>query len=112
MSLSHSSPIRLLAISGSIRRGSTNTIILRTLQERLGARAEMTLFPLNDIPPYNAELEGENLPAPVRALKHAIAQKDGLGLCSPEYHYGMSAVPTHPPTCASPPPPTIPPPAH
>ena len=83
---------KLLGLSGSIRQASTNTAILATLAERLGDKARMVLFPLNDIPPYNGDLEGDLLPASVRALKQAIADSDGLILCSPEYNHGMSGV--------------------
>ncbi|HWK45453.1 MAG TPA: NADPH-dependent FMN reductase [Stellaceae bacterium] len=82
----------LLGLSGSIRRGSTNTAILRTIAGHLGSKASMTLFPLNDVPLYNGDLEGEHLPPPVQALKDAIAGADGIILCSPEYNHGMSGV--------------------
>jgi len=82
----------LLGLSGSIRRDSANTAILAALADALGGKAAMTLFPLNDIPLYNGDLEGDRLPAPVRALKDAIAAADGLVLCSPEYNHGMSGV--------------------
>lgn len=82
----------LLGISGSIRRDSTNTAILRTLAEHLGNKASLSLFPLDYVPLYNADLDGELLPEPVRALKDAIALSDGLVLCSPEYNHGMSGV--------------------
>jgi chromate reductase len=82
----------LLGLSGSIRKESTNTAILRTVAEKLGARASLTVFPLNDIPLYNSDLEGDALPQPVRALKEAITASDGLILCTPEYNHGMSGV--------------------
>lgn len=80
---------QLLGISGSIRRDSNNTVILRTLRDELADKVQLTLFPLDDIPPYNADRDGENLPEPVHNLKTAIAQSDGLVICSPEYNYGM-----------------------
>jgi chromate reductase, NAD(P)H dehydrogenase (quinone) len=87
-----SSGFRLLGLSGSIRRESTNTVILRTLAGRLTGGTTLDLFPLNDIPLYNGDLDGEMLPAPVRALKEAITRCDGLILCSPEYNHGMPGV--------------------
>jgi chromate reductase len=87
-----SSGINLLGLAGSIRKASTNTMILRSLAERLGAKASMTVFSLNDVPIYNGDLEGEHLPGAVRALKTAIAEADGLILCSPEYNHGMPGV--------------------
>jgi chromate reductase, NAD(P)H dehydrogenase (quinone) len=82
----------LLGLSGSIRRDSTNTAILRTLAGHLENKASLSLFPLDHVPLYNADLEGELLPQPVRALKDAIARSDGIVLCSPEYNHGMSGV--------------------
>ena len=84
--------IELLGISGSLRRASHNTAILRTLQHALPETVRMTLFPLNEIPLYNQELDGEHLPEPVRALKEAIAACDGVVIASPEYNYGPSGV--------------------
>ncbi|WP_413704274.1 NADPH-dependent FMN reductase [Pseudomonas sp. Pseusp16] len=83
---------RLLGISGSLRSQSTNTAVLKTLGARLGDKAQMSLFALNDIPLYNSDLEAETLPASVVALKDAISQADGLIICSPEYNYGTSGV--------------------
>jgi chromate reductase len=83
---------RLVGLSGSIRQGSTNTIILRTLAERLDGGVSLAVFPLDDVPLYNSDLEGGRLPDSVRALKSAIGQADGIVLCSPEYNHGMSGV--------------------
>jgi chromate reductase len=88
----HDKGFRLLGLSGSIRQGSTNTIILRTLAERLDGDVSLTVLPLDDVPLYNSDLEGDRLPDSVRALKSAIAQSDGIILCSPEYNHGMSGV--------------------
>ncbi|MBK4719597.1 NAD(P)H-dependent oxidoreductase [Azospirillum sp. YIM DDC1] len=89
-------PVRLLGLSGSIRRHSHCTAVLNTLADSLGNRAggkaEMTRFPLNDIPPYDPDLDAENTPAPATALRDAIAAADGLVVISPEYNYGMSGV--------------------
>ena len=48
-----SQPVRLLGMSGSIRGQSYCTAVLRSLQESLTGRVDLTLFPLNDIPPYD-----------------------------------------------------------
>ncbi|KQW61858.1 NADPH-dependent FMN reductase [Variovorax sp. Root411] len=52
----------------------------------------MQIVPLDDIPSYNADLDGEAPPEPVARLKSAVAGADGLVLCSPEYNYGMPGV--------------------
>jgi chromate reductase len=86
------STLRLIGISGSLRSASNNTAILETLASRVTHQAELSLFPLNDIPLYNSDLETEALPTSVAALKEAISLADGLILCSPEYNYGISGV--------------------
>lgn len=85
-------PIRLLGISGSLRQGSHNTAVLRSLATLLEGKADLQLYPLDDVPLYNADLDGDALPAPVQQLKQAIAQAQGLVICSPEYNYGMPGV--------------------
>lgn len=87
-----SPPLRLLAISGSIRRASHCTAVLRSLQPLLPPEATLELFPLGDIPLYNADLDGDQPPAAVARLKEAIKTADGLVFCSPEYNYGIPGV--------------------
>ena len=85
---------QLLGISGSLRRGSTNTAVLEALGRRLEDRgeAELRLFPLHEVPLYDGDLDGERPPPPVVALKQAIQECGGLVLCSPEYNHGPSGV--------------------
>ena len=83
---------RLLAISGSLRRASNTTAVLRGLAPLLEGRAQLDVVLLHEIPPYNADFEGDALPEPVRRLKQSIAGCDGLVIASPEYNYGMSGV--------------------
>jgi chromate reductase len=92
MSSLASKPCRLLGLSGSLRRASANTAVLRTLEQALAPKAELTIFPLDEVPPYNPDRDGENAPEAVSALKGAIAASDGLIVISPEYNYGMSGV--------------------
>ena len=84
--------MKLLGLSGSIRSASTSTAVLKTVAERLPAGVNMTIFPLNPIPIYNADEDGEKMPGSVHDLKEAIASSDAVILCSPEYNYGMSGV--------------------
>lgn len=87
-----SPPARLLAISGSIRRASHCTAVLRSLPPLLPPGATLELFPLGEIPLYNADLDGDQPPAAVARLKEAIKTADGLVFCSPEYNYGIPGV--------------------
>lgn len=85
-------PTRLVAISGSIRRASHCTAVLRSLQPLLPPHVALEIAALDDIPLYNADLDGDTPPEAVARLKSAIASADGLVLCSPEYNYGMPGV--------------------
>lgn len=82
----------ILAIPGSLRRGSYARAVLNALQEAARERARIDIFTLEAIPLYNADLDGEHKPEPVVALKDAIRNCDGLVLSSPEYNYGTSGV--------------------
>ncbi len=84
--------LSLLAISGSICKGTAGTAILRTIADHAADKADITLVPLADIPLYNADDDGERMPDAVRKLKQAVAECDGLVVISPEYNYGVSGV--------------------
>jgi chromate reductase len=82
---------RIIGISGSLRRASANTAVLRAIQEALTG-ADMELFQLHEIPAYNEDDEGAAPHAAVRALRERVATADAVILASPEYNHGMSGV--------------------
>jgi chromate reductase, NAD(P)H dehydrogenase (quinone) len=83
---------RLLGISGSLRKASTNTAILKALAEAIADKAVLEIFPLNDIPLYDQDIDVEPPLLAVAAFREAIAKADGVVISSPEYNYGMSGV--------------------
>ena len=85
-------PTRLIGMSGSLRAGSYSNAVLETLREKFAGIADLTLWDLAPIPPYNQDLEGEKRPAPVKALLAAIAEADGLVLCAPEFNHSIPGV--------------------
>ncbi len=85
-------PLRILALSGSLRRGSSNVVVLKTLAERAGPETTITLFPLNDVPLYNGDDDTDNPPPAVAALRNAVAASDGLIIGTPEYNHGTTGV--------------------
>jgi len=82
----------LLGLSGSLRRASNSTAVLRGLQDALAPRAALNIFPLHGMPLYNEDDDGEHAPESVRALRSAIETSDGVIMVSPEYNHGMSGV--------------------
>jgi chromate reductase, NAD(P)H dehydrogenase (quinone) len=90
--MSETKPVRLIGMSGSLRRGSYSNAVLETLREMFAGRAELTIPDLAVIPLYNQDFEGEKRPAPVKALLAAIAEADGLVLCAPEFNHSIPGV--------------------
>src|ERR1700747_932035 len=84
--------IQLLGLSGSLRRASNSTAVLRGLQDALAPRVALKIFPLHATPLYNEDDDGEHAPESVRALRSAIKTSDGMIMISPEYNHGMSGV--------------------
>lgn len=85
--------VTLIGISGSLRRGSFNASLLRAAAERLPAGAGLRIATIRGIPLYDADIEaGDGIPAPVVALKDAIADADGLLLSTPEYNNSVPGV--------------------
>jgi chromate reductase len=79
--------LRILGISGSLRPQSHNTKLLRNAEELLPADVEFELWQgLRAVPPYDEQDDVEPLPAPVAALKDAIAEADGMLFATPEYN--------------------------
>jgi chromate reductase, NAD(P)H dehydrogenase (quinone) len=79
--------MKLLAISGSLRRDSYNTKLLRAAEELLPPEIEVELWTgLKDVPPYDEEDDVQPAPAAVAALRQAIAGADAVLISTPEYN--------------------------
>jgi chromate reductase len=79
--------MRILAISGSVRRDSYNTALLREAAELAPAGVELDLYEgLELLPPYNEDRDGRRPPAEGARLREAIAAADGLLIATPEYN--------------------------
>lgn len=84
---------RILGISGSLRRLSFNTGLLRAAAELAPDGVSIDVMTLEGVPLYDADVEAEQgPPSSVVALKDAIAGCDGLLLATPEYNNGIPGV--------------------
>ncbi|MFO7169943.1 MAG: NAD(P)H-dependent oxidoreductase, partial [Chloroflexota bacterium] len=86
-----SSPIHVLGISGSLRRASWNSGLLRAAAELLPEGMTLEIFDLAPIPMYNQDLERDP-PAAVVELRTRVAAADGLLIATPEYNYSIPGV--------------------
>jgi chromate reductase, NAD(P)H dehydrogenase (quinone) len=84
--------IRVLGISGSLRRASFSSSLIRLLAQAMKPAMEIELFELHDIPLYNEDIDGETKPASVDALNRAIRNSDGILFVTPEYNHGIPGV--------------------
>jgi chromate reductase len=79
--------VRILAISGSLRRASVNTALLRSASELLDGRHELILWDgLAAVPPYDEDADVEPAPAGVSALRDAVREADAVLFATPEYN--------------------------
>lgn len=82
--------MKVLGISGSLRRGSYNHALLRAAAERLPAGAEWSEFErLREIPPYDSDLEELETPAAVAELREAMREADAVLVATPEYNHSI-----------------------
>lgn len=84
--------MRILAISGSLRRASANTALLRAAAALAPPGVEIAMYGgLGDLPHFNADLE-ETLPSSVRDFRARIRAVEGVLISSPEYAHGVPGV--------------------
>jgi len=79
--------MRILAISGSLRRGSHNTSLLRAAEELLSPLDTLELWDgLREVPPYDQDDDAETSHPAVDALRAAVASADAVLIATPEYN--------------------------
>ncbi|MEZ5930250.1 MAG: NADPH-dependent FMN reductase [Parvularculaceae bacterium] len=85
--------VTIAGVSGSLRKGSLNTALLRAAKELAPKGVEINIVSIADIPLYNGDDEAANgLPGSVVAFKEALASADGVLLVTPEYNNGVPGV--------------------
>lgn len=84
-------PLHILGVSGSLRRASTNTGLLRAAGTLPPPGVTFEIADISKIPPFNQDLENE-LPAPVREFKDKVRHADGILFAVAEYNYSVSGV--------------------
>jgi NAD(P)H-dependent FMN reductase len=85
--------LKIIGISGSLRRDSFNTALLRAASALMPEGAELSVRMINGIPLYDGDAEAASgVPAVVSELKEAVAAADGLLLATPEYNNSIPGV--------------------
>ncbi len=85
--------ITFVGLSGSLRKGSFNSALLRAAAEVAPKGVQLVVKTIHGIPLYDADLEAnDGVPTAVETLKEAIAAADGLLIATPEYNNSMPGV--------------------
>ncbi len=85
-------PIHVLGISGSLRKASWNSALLRIAGGMLPEGMTLEIADLAAIPLYNQDHDGPDTPEVVERFKERIRAADALLIATPEYNYSISGV--------------------
>lgn len=83
-------PIRVLGISGSLRKASYNSLLLEAAGELMPSEAKFEIYDLSSLPIYNPD-EEKPFPAPVADFRARLAQADALLIATPEYNSSITS---------------------
>lgn len=79
---------RIAAISGSLRRQSFNTALLKAAAALMPEHASLDVVPIDRIPLYDGDVEADRgIPDSVLELKERILASDALLIATPEYNH-------------------------
>ncbi len=82
--------MRILAMSGSLRRGSHNTSLLWAAGELLPPTDELVVWDgLRDVPPYDEDSDLLPAPASVAGLRRAVTEADAVLFATPEFNSSL-----------------------
>lgn len=83
--------VNILGFAGSLRQGSYNKALLRAATELVPQDANLEIFDLEGIPPFNQDLE-KSMPQKVKEFKAKIKSADAILMVTPEYNYSIPGV--------------------
>ena len=81
--------LHVLGFSGSLRKGSYNTALLRAAGELLPEGMALEVFDLALIPLYNDDVRLAGFPEVVQAFRSKLAAADAILIATPEYNYSI-----------------------
>jgi len=84
--------MKILGISGSLRKGSYNTLALRAAQKLVPQGVSMEIADISQVPMYNDDVRATSVPDAVLALREQVRLADAVLLVTPEYNFSIPGV--------------------
>ncbi len=84
--------MKILGISGSLRKGSYNTLALRAAQKLVPQGISMEIADISQVPMYNDDVRTAGVPDAVQALREQVRLADAVLLVTPEYNFSIPGV--------------------
>jgi chromate reductase len=85
--------MKLLAITGALRKDSWNTQLLRAVKELAPPEMAIEIVTLHGVPLYDGDEEDKHgVPASVKALQDKVREADGVIIATPEYNFSVPGV--------------------
>jgi len=84
--------IHILGISGSLRKGSYNRILLEAAEELLPESAYLEILSIAHLPFYNEDVDRQGFPPEVVKLREHIRAADAVLITTPEYNFSISGL--------------------
>lgn len=90
MSNAKAPPVRILAISGSLRAASYNGALVAAAKDLAPEEVDVEIYgDVGSLPHFSEDLEGDNTPAAVIELRRKLGEADAVLISTPEYNGGM-----------------------
>jgi chromate reductase len=83
--------LKILGISGSLRKASFNTAALKACAELMPQGMTMTYARIEDLPLFNQDVFDAGLPESAKRFRAEVTAADGVLIASPEYNFSLSA---------------------
>jgi chromate reductase len=80
----------IIAVSGSLRKGSYNSALVRAFKERAPEGVHIEIIDISKLAVYDQDMDA-HFPPEVQAIKDKIIAADGIILATPEYNRSMSS---------------------
>lgn len=86
-------PKKILAICGSTRANSANAQIITAITSLAADDLHITVYNgLTDLPYFNQDITDGQITEPVKHFRNAIAEADGVLICTPEYVFSLPGI--------------------